>query len=112
MTQQKPRPHKRPGTTATKVSPRLLKEIFTRNAYIRVPNMLLRKELGQGYKKGYEVRFAVKTEADVEVLKGLLEKAGFSPAKPFRKAQHLILPVYGKQAVACFLRFHPGRSEA
>ncbi len=105
------KPRKRRSATSKKASPKLLKEIFTRNAYIRVPNTLLRKELGQKYKKGYEVRFAVKTEDELESLRRLLQQAGFSPAKPFQKAKQIILPVYGKKAVACFQRFRQSAAE-
>jgi hypothetical protein len=83
---------------------RLLKEIFTRNAYSRVPNEERRKE-GQKYKKGYEVRFVVKTEDELKELRELLKKAGLTPARPFQKAKQVIQPVYGKQAIEYFVRF-------
>lgn len=105
MQQHKAKSSKRRSAELETANPQLLKEIFTRNAYIRVPNEALRKELGEKYKKGYEVRFVAKTENEIEALRRLLVEAGFSPAKPFRKAQQIILPVYGKQAVAWFQHF-------
>ncbi|MBI4311102.1 MAG: hypothetical protein HY681_04900 [Chloroflexi bacterium] len=99
------------GPHPQEASPQLLKEIFTRNAYIRVPDMVLRKELGQKYKKGCEVRFAVRTQEEVEALSRLLREAGFAPARPFQKANHIILPVYGKKAVACFLEVRKSAAE-
>ncbi len=103
MEPKKIKPRKRRNAAPPEASPQLLKEIFMHNAYIRVPNKERQKELGQKYKKGYEVRFAVKTEDEVEALSRLLREAGFSPARPFRKAKQIILPVYGEKAVACIL---------
>jgi len=81
----------------------LLRLAFHRNGYVRVANLARRKELGaMVYKKGYEVRIIVTTEAELSPLQDLVRRAGFKPGKPFRKAHQWAQPVYGKAAVEWF----------
>lgn len=79
-----------------------LTQFFQRNGYVRVPNRETKKELGKSYKKGYEVRFVLETQSELDQVRDLLMQAGFKPGKPFKKHSRIIQPVYGKRAVGFF----------
>lgn len=80
-----------------------LRELFQRNGCVRMPNPERIKALGWNkYKKGYEVRLALR-ESELEHVRRLLQQAGFKPGKPYRKSRQVIQPVYGKEAVEWFL---------
>ena len=80
-----------------------LVELYFRNGCIRSPNEVRVGQDGhRKYKKGYEIRWTAKDEAEEKMIKNLLSRAGFTAGKPYFKRSQTILPVYGK---AAFLRF-------
>ncbi len=81
----------------------LLIQFFIRNGYIRQRNPEHAKQLGQRYKKGYEVRLVAETQSELKVIRHLLRRAGFKLSKPFPKNNQIVQPIYGKQAMTKFL---------
>ncbi len=72
--------------------------------YVRRPDPERRTgEQGAMYKKGWEVRFTARSEAEIAEIRELVLAAGFAPARPFFKGQQLIQPVYGMAAVHTYL---------
>ncbi|MFD8703538.1 hypothetical protein ACFV1W_13050 [Kitasatospora sp. NPDC059648] len=72
--------------------------------YVRRPDPARRSgEKGHTYKKGWEVRFTARSEAEIAEIRDLVVAAGFAPARPFFKGQQLIQPVYGMAAVQAYL---------
>ena len=62
----------------------------------------LESESYDTYKKGFEVRFAAASPADLNQLRRLLSGAGLKPGRPYKKANRWIQPVYGRAAVGLF----------
>jgi hypothetical protein len=89
-------------TTAT-----TLKDYVRANSYARVPDEERQEEGWSSYKKGYEMRIVVKSQAEVRNLKRLLSEEKIKPGKPYRKAQQWVLPVYGKEAVTHLVKLKP-----
>ncbi len=81
---------------------KLLLAFFQRNGCVRVPNEKRRKELGQKYKKGYEVRLVAKSKEELELMRQLLQQSGFKTCNPYKKHFQFVQPVYGKAAVGWF----------
>ncbi|MFF2141312.1 hypothetical protein [Kitasatospora sp. NPDC058190] len=72
--------------------------------YVRRPDPARRSgEKGHTYKKGWEVRFTARSEAEIAEIRDLVVAAGFAPARPFFKGHQLIQPVYGIAAVQAYL---------
>ncbi|MFC6597685.1 hypothetical protein [Kitasatospora paranensis] len=72
--------------------------------YVRRPDLARRNsDDGHTYKKGWEVRFTARTEAEIAEIRDLVVAAGFAPARPFFKGHQLIQPVYGIAAVQAYL---------
>ncbi|WP_285737450.1 hypothetical protein [Kitasatospora phosalacinea] len=72
--------------------------------YVRQPDPARRGgEDGRTYKKGWEVRFTARSEAEITEIRELVTAAGFAPARPFFKGHQLIQPVYGIAAVQAYL---------
>ncbi|MEW1909721.1 hypothetical protein AB0442_14855 [Kitasatospora sp. NPDC085895] len=72
--------------------------------YVRRPDLARRNSAdGHTYKKGWEVRFTARTEAEITEIRDLVIAAGFAPARPFFKGHQLIQPVYGIAAVQAYL---------
>ncbi len=80
-----------------------LARFFYRNGYVRLLNAKRRKEEGQGYKKGDEVRLVAQSKTELETIHALLLQAGFKPGRAFEKNLQFRLPVYGRKEVARFL---------
>lgn len=71
---------------------------------IRFPNDDRRDEGHDVYKKGWEVRFAVRSRPEAAEVNRILVRAGLSPGRPYRKSPtRWILPVYGRDPVHRFL---------
>lgn len=71
---------------------------FRRNGYVRVADLTRRKKEGaQRYKKGWEVRFVLDSEAEVREVREALRALEFKPGKVFLKSTKLVVPVYGKR---------------
>ncbi|HRQ37948.1 MAG TPA: hypothetical protein PLD25_08540 [Chloroflexota bacterium] len=83
----------------------LLAWYFQRNGYVRVVNEERRQQLGQMYKKGYEVRLVVNNEKELAHIRHLLEQIGFKAGKPFQKHCRIVQPVYGKRSVEWFSKW-------
>ena len=81
---------------------RQLAELYSRNGYVRLPNKERREAENQLYKKGYEVRLIALSEAELRTMDQSLRLLGFKPGKTYAKHHQMVLPVYGKQAVADF----------
>lgn len=79
--------------------PATLAQYIRANSYARVPNETRQDEGWNSYKKGYELRIVVKTQADLKQVRRLLKDASIKPGKPYRKANQWVVPVYGKQPV-------------
>jgi len=90
--------------TAESKHARLL-QLFRRNGYTRAPRDERRRELGRKYKKGWEVRLVLKTQEELDEVRGLLAQAGLKAAKPFKKSKRWAQPIYGKEAVELFLQW-------
>lgn len=80
----------------------MLIAIFRRNGCVRLVDEQRRKEWGQKYKKGYEVRLIANSKEELETIRQLLQQAGFKPGKPYKKRLQFVQPVYGKSAVDWF----------
>lgn len=80
-----------------------LRAFFRRNGYVREADLAKRRASGsQSYKKGYEVRLVLESEAELREVARALKVAGIAAGKPFTKHSKLIQPIYGKAAVAWF----------
>ena len=79
-----------------------LKRHFRQHGYARVSNKKRKKELGQNYKKGYEVRLVATTRTELRQIRQWLRQAGFKAGKPFQKGTRIVQPVYGKATVEWF----------
>ncbi len=80
----------------------LLKQFFQQHGYVRVANETRKEQLGQKYKKGYEVRLVAKTQSELVHIRQLLHQVGFKAGKPFQKYSRIVQPIYGKSAVEWF----------
>jgi hypothetical protein len=80
----------------------LLRWFFKRNGYVRVLNEQRKQDLGDKYRKGWEVRLVAQNETELELIRDALEKTGFKLSKSFPKHIRIIQPVYGKAAVEWF----------
>jgi hypothetical protein len=67
--------------------------------YFRFPDKKQRKNEGQAYKQGYEVRLVAKDKIELKKLQSLLKDLGFDIGKPFSKGSQFVQPVYGKYQV-------------
>jgi hypothetical protein len=76
---------------------------FERGGYIRCCDPKRRVREGDAYKKGYEVRFVLDSEKNLQEVRRLLTAAGIRPGKPFRKHQRYVQPVYGRSTVGWFV---------
>lgn len=84
---------------------RLLAESFERHGYVRQQDERRRRREGCAqYKKGDEIRIVVETKRELASLRKALERASFSPGKPFEKGRRWCQPIYGRVAVGRFLR--------
>jgi hypothetical protein len=91
-------------TTVDRKAATALARFFNRNGYVRRPDPKRRRaETWQTYKKGAEVRLVANSQAELARIRALLRKAGFSPGRPFRKANQFRQPVYGLEVVERFL---------
>lgn len=83
---------------------RQLAEFFERNGYVRrqIPRRV-REEDWKQYRKGDEVRLVANSAAELDLMRRLLNAAGFRPGRPFAKSNQYRLPLYGRQETARFL---------
>lgn len=84
-----------------------LANLFARTGYVRRCDAARRELDGRSYKKGYEVRFLLVSERQVQEARRLLCAAGLQPGKVFRKHSRYVQPVYGRAAVEWFIRGLP-----
>ncbi len=70
---------------------------------MRVPDPVRRKSEGQGYKKGYEIRFVAGSKYELAEIRNALIGSGMALAKPFAKGRQFVQPLYGRESVELFL---------
>ena len=76
---------------------------YCRNGYARLSDWHeAAPELGNS-RKGDELRFVARSQAELTEIQELLRSAGFKPGKPFAKGKQWRQPVYGRESVARFL---------
>ena len=80
----------------------LLITFFERNGCVRLADEKRRQQLGQKYKKGYEVRLVAYSEEELKNIRQLLLRVGFKAGKPYKKNYQIVQPIYGKTAVDWF----------
>jgi len=80
-----------------------LAEFYNRNGYTRRINAVRKLREGILYKKGAEIRLVAQTLGELAEIRRLLEKSGFTLARPFVKAKQWRQPLYGVAEVARFL---------
>jgi hypothetical protein len=104
------------GTTASVTpSPEVVKQLrafFQRNGYVRRLDPARRANDGQSYKKGDEVRLVADSKAELDQIRRLLARAGFSVARPFSHSRQWRQPIYGVTAVARFLTMVGGQQKS
>ena len=82
---------------------KLLKQLFKRSACVRVPNVERRAARGGvAYKKGYEVRFSLSNEDELEATLRALYRLDFTPGKPYIKNTQIVQPLYGRAQLERF----------
>ncbi|MDO8987455.1 MAG: hypothetical protein Q7V14_04445 [Coriobacteriia bacterium] len=82
-----------------------LAEAFGRGGYVRYQNRgRVARDGRTGYKKGYEVRFSVRSEDELSHLRKLLVAAGFKPGSPYSQGSRYRQPLYGRAQVGKFLQ--------
>lgn len=82
-----------------------LARIYAQKGYVRRQNRKrFAKEGSSQYKKGDEIRLIADSRQELKQIRQLLEKAGFKPGRPYGKGNKHCQPVYGKGAVARFLK--------
>ncbi len=82
---------------------KLLKQLFERNACVRVPNAERRAARdGARYKKGYEVRFSLSDEDELEATLRALYRLDFTPGRPYIKNTQIVQPLYGRAQLERF----------
>jgi|GEM_PF-1213637 len=59
---------------------------------------------GRDYHKGDEIRLMAPTLVDVRAVRMLLQAAGFKAGRPFQKGAQQCVPLYGRTAVARFMK--------
>lgn len=81
-----------------------LAAFYHRNGYIRRQRADRLGAEGYGaYKKGDEVRLNARSLAELRTIRRLLKLSGFTPGRPFAKANQWCQPVYGRAALIRFL---------
>ncbi len=81
---------------------RRLAELFADSGYVREPAAERLTE-DRGYKKGWEVRFVVRSEWELREVRSLLVLLGFRPGRAYQHVgPRTIQPVYGRRAVELF----------
>lgn len=90
-----------------------LRRLFRRNGYVRRRSApRLEAEGYRLYKKGDEVRLTAESKPELDEIRYLLWRAGFEPGRPFVKGRLLRQPIYGRRAVARFLKLVGGKKDA
>lgn len=80
----------------------LLRELFRERGYAREPSRDRRNKEGREYKKGYEVRLSVWTQAEARRVRRALRVVGLKPGSLYEHHSFFVQPVYGKDAVDWF----------
>lgn len=79
-------------------------EVFLNGACVRTPSEERREEGHDKYKKGWEIRFSVRSRAEATEVRRTLDAAGLQPGRPYRKHKTTwIVPMYGRDQVTRFL---------
>lgn len=76
---------------------KILTGFFLRNGILRSKNELRHRIFGsKKYKKGYEVRFVLKNQEEVDQVRAALIALEINVVKTFTKANQIVQPVYGE----------------
>ncbi len=78
---------------------RRLGSCSARNGCIREPNPDRLAEGHQAYKKGWEVRIVLESQAEAEEVRQLAIRLGLRPGRRYRKGLRWVQPIYGFEAV-------------
>lgn len=82
-----------------------LADFFRRNGYLRQQDrQRLKREGYVGYKKGDELRFVANSKSELILIRHLLTRLGFKPAKPFEKSNQFRQPIYSRIEIERLLR--------
>jgi hypothetical protein len=76
--------------------------LYRRNGALRLPNLQRRSKTPRSYKKGYEVRFVARSQAELRSIRRLLRQAGLPVASPFAKGRRFVQPLYGRENLQRF----------
>jgi hypothetical protein len=80
-----------------------LKIVYSLCGYMRFPKMnhgiRTKYKKRKEYKRGWETRFVVRTREEINLIRKLINIAGFKPRKPFKKSNKIVQPVYGKELI-------------
>lgn len=72
---------------------------FAANGCIREPNPDRLAEGHRAYKKGWEVRIVLESQAEAEEVRQWVIRVGLRPGLRYRKGSRWIQPIYGFEAV-------------
>jgi hypothetical protein len=88
----------------------ILKKVFLRNGYIRIKDSSrIEESKTQKYKKGFEVRFVAKDEAELALIRAAISDLGLYVAKSFVKGKQIIQPIYGEEMTRKFEKLKPNK---
>jgi hypothetical protein len=82
---------------------KFLKKVFLRNGYVRIKDSSrIEESRTQKYKKGYEIRFLAKDEAELALIRTAISALGLYVAKSFLKGKQFVQPIYGEEMTRKF----------
>lgn len=99
-----------PATGEPRADAVALRVLARAGRYVRKPASDRAEEGTSVYKKGWELRFVVKTSAEMPKVQRAVKANGFTPGKGFEKANQYVVPVYGRAAVLFFEKHLNGLS--
>ena len=80
-----------------------LAAFYRRNGYTRRPTWDGLAPRPWGYSTTFQVRLVANTTEELETIRDLLRRAGFTPGRPFAKGRQWRQPIYGRAVVERFL---------
>jgi hypothetical protein len=89
--------------TLRKLAEQKLLDCYERNGCLRVPDLERRKKEPRTYKMGYEIRLVARNQSELSELRRAIRAVGFKPGKPFSKVNQWVQPIYGREAMECFI---------
>ena len=87
----------------------ILKEIFLRNGYVRLPDEdRLESEGYKKYKKGFEVRLYAQNREELRKIRNSIIALGYKLCKTFLKQGRIVQPLYGRTITMQFQKLRRG----